>query len=107
MSMVPLVFVSIMTLCVMVFFTFIGMELRQGCDLHSGCFANYTDPNGMYIHSTCVCVIYMYMHNMYMYIHVLYVWPYFHQSAEYMNYKVETLALICMGDNMLDQMWMF
>jgi hypothetical protein len=47
MSMVPLVFVSIMTLCVMVFFTFIGMELRQGCDLHSGCFANYTDPNGM------------------------------------------------------------
>ena len=45
-SMVPLIFVSIMQLCVMVFFTFMGMELFQGCGLHNGCFANYTDPTG-------------------------------------------------------------
>ena len=45
-SMIPLVFVSVIQLCVMVFFTFLGMELFQGCGLHNGCFANYTDPTG-------------------------------------------------------------
>ena len=45
-SMIPLTFVSIMILCVMVFFTFLGLELFQGCGLHGGCFANYTDPTG-------------------------------------------------------------
>jgi voltage-dependent calcium channel L type alpha-1C len=46
-SMVPLIFVSVMQLLTIVFFTFLGMELFQGCSLHSGCFANYTDPGGV------------------------------------------------------------
>ena len=50
-SMVPLVFVSVMQLCVMIFFTFLGMELFQGCGLHYGCFANYTDPSGRHTHT--------------------------------------------------------
>ena len=53
-SMIPLIFVSIMTLGVMVFFTFFGMELFHDCGLHGGCFANYTDPSGMYIHPVWV-----------------------------------------------------
>lgn len=44
-SLPPVFYLIIMTLCVMVFFALIGMELFQGV-LHGGCYANYTSPTG-------------------------------------------------------------
>lgn len=45
MSVVPLFYLSLMTFCVMVFFALEGLELFIG-ELHGGCFASFTTPDG-------------------------------------------------------------
>ena len=45
-SLVPLFFLSILTLCVMVFFSLVGLELFSG-RLHGACISNFTSPTGV------------------------------------------------------------
>lgn len=44
-SLVPLFFLSLLTLCVMVFFSLVGLELFLG-RLHGACFSDFVSPTG-------------------------------------------------------------